>query len=83
MSLFNLFADLRGVRKELRRIADALDRAVPIPSPDQAGPTEGNDVSYASDESSARQELIDNALRAGYRWIDGELVEPEEEVESQ
>lgn len=71
MSLFTLFADLRGVRKELARVADALDRAFPAP-PTPVEITE-DDVSYSDDEKLALEEVKEEARRLG-------IVDEEEEA---
>lgn len=63
MSLFTFFADLRGVSRELRRIADALDRAFPTTQP--AAPAEPDDITYADDDRLAVEELREQARRLG------------------
>lgn len=47
---------------QLKRIADALDRAFP-PVPDLAAPADEKDVTYASDEATAVQEIKDEFER--------------------
>ncbi len=63
MALFQVFADLKGVRHELRRIADALDRAFPVPP--QPVPVTEEDVSYSDDEKLALEEAREEARRLG------------------
>ena len=58
MSLFTFVADVIGVRTELRRIADALERMAPVPNatpPDTIPPEEA--VTYVDEEEMTRQEL--------------------------
>lgn len=60
MSLFTFISDTRAIAKELRRIADALERAFPpTGDPKPRTPAEADDITYASDEATARQELRD------------------------
>ena len=77
MSLFQWFADMRGVVRELRRIADALERAYPVPSNDPPEITEADDITYASDEQTARQEMMAEAKRLGLLDQEVEDVQPE------
>jgi len=65
LSLFQWFADMRGVVRELRRIADAAERAFPVPSSEPPEITEADDITYASDEQTARQEMLAEAKRLG------------------
>src|ERR1700751_5885788 len=64
MSLFPLFRDLRGLTKEARRLADALERAFPPTAPlSSYKAADADDISYATDEGTARQELLDELHR--------------------
>ena len=75
MSFFSFFADLRGLTKQAKRIADAMDRAYPIPRPEDTAAAELVDVSYASDEATALEELRAEARRLGI--LDDEVAEGE------
>lgn len=64
MSLFTFISDTRATNKLLARIADALDRlAPPEQAPVARTPAAAEDITYASDEASARQELLDELGR--------------------
>lgn len=66
MSLFTYISDTRKVAKELHRIADALERAFPPQeAPVVRTPAQADDISYATDEDTAKQELKDEI--EGYR----------------
>lgn len=58
MSLLTVVADVLGVRTELRRIADALERMAPMPdaTPVEAIPPE-EAVTYVNEEEMTKQEL--------------------------
>jgi len=78
MSLFTLFADLRGLTREAKRIADALERAYPPLAPLSAYKAAGaDDISYATDEGTAKQELIDELHRMETEGEEEEASEAE------
>jgi hypothetical protein len=82
MSLFTWLADFRPVTRELKRIADALDRAYPLPVAATTEPADERDVSYSSDEESMRQQLLEEAARKGFRFDSaGNLIEGPPEPE--
>lgn len=64
--------NLKGVETELRRIADALEAYLAVahnyhmraPQPIAGGDEEAT-VAYADDATSARQEIMDDLVRAG------------------
>lgn len=64
MSLFTFISDTRATNRLLTRIAEALERiAPPTGDPAPRTPATGDDVSYASDEQTAKQELLDEIGR--------------------
>lgn len=63
MAIFQWFADLRGATRELRRIADALDRAIPLAP--AAVPAEPEDISYSDDDALALEEVKEKARALG------------------
>lgn len=64
MSLFTYISDTRAIAKQLVRIADALERAYPpTGDPKPRTPAEAEDISYATDEATAKQELMDEIGR--------------------
>ena len=64
MSLFTFISDTRATNKLLTRIAEALERiAPPTGDPLPRTPAVADDVSYASDEQTAKQELMDEIGR--------------------
>lgn len=73
MSLFSFFADMRGATRELRRIADAMERWSPPPDTRPSEPLKPEEVTYATDDELAYEELRDEARKLGI------LDEPEEE----
>lgn len=73
MGLFSFFADLRGATLELRRIADALDRAYPIPAEGEGELT----VSYHDAKRAALEDYVAHLKEIGELPPDAEL--PEEE----
>ncbi len=71
-SLFSFFADLRGATAQLTRIADALDRAYPIPTEGDA--TEPV-VSYYDEKRAALEDYIEYLRKTGQLPLDAELPE--------
>ena len=64
MSLLTYISDTRAVARELRRIADALDRlAPPTGDPSPRTPADADDITYATDEETAKQELRDDIAK--------------------
>lgn len=65
MSLFAWFADTRAIARELKRIADALERHSPPPPTGPVEPIQPEDIAYATDEAMAVEELREEARRLG------------------
>jgi hypothetical protein len=64
VSLFTFITDTRAIARELKRIGDALERiAPPTGDPTTRMPAQGDDVSYASDEETAKHELLEEIGR--------------------
>lgn len=63
MSWFSLFIDLKRTTHELRRIADALERAFPPPPPEPPPDTTPPEVSYVDEEELARREMAEELRR--------------------
>jgi hypothetical protein len=60
VALFTFITDHRAIARELKRCADALERLAPPTGDDKVRtPADANDVSYATDEATAKQELLD------------------------
>ena len=71
----------KSIAVELRRIADALERAYPVTRPDQ--PAVEEDVTYIDDDKIAKQQLRQELERLGVLPpVDplDEEMEPEEHV---
>ena len=84
MSLFTFLADLSGVRKQLVRIADCLERAYPPPVAAPVDITDEKDVTYASDEATARQAMLDRAHELGFKFdSEGNLIHPSDSQEDE
>lgn len=72
MAWINFFADLRALTVELRRCADALERAHPIPTEgDPAEPV----VSYYDERRAAAEDYIEHLKQRGELPLDAELPE--------
>jgi len=64
VSIFTYISDTRKVAHELKRIADALDRmAPPVGDPSPRVAAAADDVSYATDEETAKRELLEEIGR--------------------
>lgn len=64
MALFTFINDTRTTNKLLTRIAEALERiAPPTGDPILRTPAQAEDISYATDEGTAKQELLDELGR--------------------
>lgn len=72
MAWINFFADLRALTIELRRCADALERAHPIPTEGDA--TEPV-VSYYDEKRAALEDYIEHLRKTGQLPLDAELPE--------
>lgn len=72
MSIFTYISDTRKVAHELKRIADALERLAPPTGDDKPRtPADATDVSYASDEQTAKQDLLDEIGRYEKEMAEG------------
>jgi hypothetical protein len=77
MAWINLFADLRSLTREAKRIADALERAYPVPA--DAGAVD-DDVLYYDEQKAALQEALDDMKKRGDAPADAELPTEEDDV---
>lgn len=90
MSLFTFVADVLGVRAELRRIADALERMAPMPdaTPVEAIPPE-EAVTYVNEEEMTKQELreqmsvLERARQEHPEWFTGHDLAEDDDLPTQ